>query len=70
MSPFMSLYGYHPPSITLPLQGNKNVQAVEEHIGNQEEVLKLLKDDLVMEQNRMKQQAYQHHSKRKFEVGD
>jgi hypothetical protein len=43
---------------------------MEDHIGNQQEVLKLLKDNLVMAQNRMKQQANQHHSEREFEVGD
>jgi hypothetical protein len=70
MSPFLALYGYHPPSITSPLKGTTKVQAVEDHIGNQQEVLKLLKDNLVMAQNRMKQQADQHHSEREFEVGD
>jgi hypothetical protein len=66
MSPFLALYGHHPPSITSPLKWNTKVQAVKEHIGNKQEVLKLLKDNLVMAQNRMKQQADQHHS----EVGD
>ena len=70
MSPFLALYGYHPPSITSPFKGNKNVQAVEDHIGNQQEVIKLLKDNLVMAQNRMEQQADQHHREREFEVGD
>jgi hypothetical protein len=70
MSPFMALYGYHPPSITSPLKGNAKVQAVEDHIWHQQEVLKLLKDNLVITQNRMKQQADQHHSEREFEVGD
>jgi hypothetical protein len=70
MSPFMALYGYHPPSITSPLKGTTKVQAVEDHIGHQQEVLKLLKDNLVMAQNRMKQQTYQHRSEREFEVGD
>jgi hypothetical protein len=70
MSPFMALYGYHPPSITSPLKGTIKAQAVEDHIQHQQEVLKLLKDNLVMAQNRMKQQAYQHHSEREFEVGD
>ena len=69
MSPFLELHGYHPPSITSPLKMNTKVQAVENHIGNQQEVIKLLKDNLVMTQNRMKQQAYQHHSEREFEVG-
>jgi hypothetical protein len=70
MSPFMALYGYHPPSITSPLRGKVKVQAVEDHIEHQQEVLQLLKDNLVITQNRMKQQAYQHHSEREFEVGD
>jgi hypothetical protein len=69
MSPFLALYGYHPPSITSPLKENTKVQEVEDHIGNQQEVLKLLKDNLVMEQNRMKQQVGQLHKEREFEVG-
>jgi hypothetical protein len=43
---------------------------VEDHIGNRQEVLKILKDNLVMAQNRMNQQVDQHHSERDFEVGD
>jgi hypothetical protein len=42
MSPFLALYGYHPPSITSPLKGTTKVQEVEDHIGHQQEVLKLL----------------------------
>jgi hypothetical protein len=52
------------------LRGNTKVKAVEEHIGNQQEVLRWLKENLVMAQNRMKQQADQHRSEREFEVGD
>jgi hypothetical protein len=51
----MALCGYHPPSITFPLKGNAKVQAVEDQIWHQQEVLKLLKDNLVLAQNRMKQ---------------
>ena len=32
MSPFMVLYGYHPPSITSSLRYQSKFQAVEEHI--------------------------------------
>jgi hypothetical protein len=70
MSPFMELYGYHPPSIASPLKGKAKFQAVEDHIENQSEVLKLLKNNLVTTQNKMKQQEDQHHSEREFEVGD
>ena len=66
----MTLYGYHRPSITSSLRENSNVQAVEDHIEHQPEVLQLLKDNLNLAQNRMKQQADQHHSERSFDVGD
>ena len=61
MNPFMALYGYHPPSIISSLRKSK-VQAMEEHMEHQQQVLQLLKDNLNLAQNRMKQQADQHHS--------
>jgi hypothetical protein len=70
MTPFMALYGYHPPSITSSLKEKSKVQAVEDHIENQQQVLQILKDNLTMAQNRMKQQADQHRSEISFEVGD
>jgi hypothetical protein len=69
MTPFMALYGYHPPSITYSLKEKSKVQAVEDHIENQEQVLQILKENLTMAQNSMKQQAYQHRSEISFEVG-
>jgi hypothetical protein len=69
MTPFMALYGYHPPSITSSLKEKSKVQAVEDHIENQQQVLQILKDNLTMAHNRMKQQADQHHSETSFEVG-
>ena len=57
----MELYGYHPPSITYSLRESK-VQAVEDHMEHQQQVLRLLKDNLNLAQNRMKQYAYQHYS--------
>ena len=43
---------------------------MEYHIENQQKVLQILKDNLTMAKNRMKQQADQHSSERSFEVGD
>ena len=43
---------------------------MEEHIGNQQEVLKLMKENLVIAQSRMKQKVDQHHNENEFEVGD
>jgi hypothetical protein len=70
MTPFMALYGYQPPSITSSLKEKYKVQAVEDHIENQQQVLQILKDKLTMAQNRMKQQEDQHRSERSFEIGD
>ena len=66
----MALYGYQPPSIMSPLKRIAKFQAVEDHIEHQQEVLQLLKENLTIAQNRMKQQADQHRSEREFEVGD
>jgi len=70
MTPFMALYRYHPPSITSYLRKNSKVQAVEYHIEHQQQVLQLIKDNLTLAQNRMKEQAEQHHNERIFDVGD
>jgi hypothetical protein len=43
---------------------------VEDHIEHQQQVLQILKDNLTMAHNCMKQQADQHRSERSFEVGD
>ena len=70
MSPFFELYGYHPPSVTHPLKGHSKVQVVEYHLEHLKEVLQILKDNLVISKNRMKQQVDQHCSERFFEDGD
>jgi len=66
----MALYGYHPPSITSYLREDSKVQALEDHIKLKQQVLQLLKDNLTLVQNRMKQQADQHRSERSFDVGE
>ena len=66
----MALYRYQPPSITSYLRENSKVQVVEHHIEHQQQVLQLLKDNLVLAQNKMKQQVDQHRSEKCFDVGD
>ena len=44
----MALYVYHPSSITSYLKENSKVQAVEDHIDYQQQVHKLLKDNLTL----------------------
>jgi hypothetical protein len=43
---------------------------VEDHIKNQQQVLQVLKENLTIGQNRMKQQEDQHRSERSFELVD
>ena len=66
----MALYKYQPPSITSLLKGHSKVQAVEDHLEHQQEVLMILKDYLVISKNRIKQQADQHCSKKIFQEWD
>ena len=57
-------------SITSSLRENSKVQGVEYHIQHQQQVLQILKDNLNLAQNRMKQHIDQHCSERSFDVGD
>ena len=66
----MELYGYHPPFITSSVRDSFKVQVVEDHMKHQQQVLQLLKEKLNLAQNRMKEQAYQHRSEQRFNVGD
>ena len=43
---------------------------MEDNIKHQQEVIQLLKDNVNLAQNQMKQQADQHRSERIFDVGD
>ena len=70
MTPFMALYDYHPPSITYSLRDSSKVQEVEYHMKHQQQVLQLLKDNLNLAQDWMKQQADQHRNEQSFNVGD
>ena len=66
----MALYVYHPLYITSYLRENSKVQVVEDHIDHQQEGLQLLKDNLTLAHNRMKQQADQYRSEITFDIGD
>jgi len=70
MTLFMAIYGYHPPYIMSSLKENSKIQTVYDHIEHQQKVLKLLRDNLTLAHNRMKQQEDQHHSEINFDVGD
>jgi hypothetical protein len=66
MTPFEALYGQKPLSVLSYLLGTLKVQAVDQTLTVREDILRTLKENLVMAQNRMKQQANQGRSERHF----
>ena len=70
MTPFQALYGYAPPKWKEPVQGDAKVPAVKNQLEENQREMQVLKDNLTMAQNSMKQQADQHRTKREFEVID
>jgi hypothetical protein len=66
VTPFEVVYGQNPPSVLSYLPGVSKVQAVDKTLTVREAILRTLKENLVMAQNRMKQQEDQGHSERQF----
>ena len=57
-------------SISYSLRDPYKVQAVEDHMEHQQQVLQLLNENLTLPQNQMKQQEDRHCSEQIFDVGD
>jgi hypothetical protein len=70
MTPFEAVYGQNPPSFLSYLLGASKVQAVDLTLTSREAILHTLKENLVMAQNHMKQQADQGRSEHQFAEGD
>jgi hypothetical protein len=70
MTPFEAVYGQKPPSILSYIPGLLKVQKVDTNLTVRESILHALKDNLVMVQNCMNQQADQGRSERHFVEGD
>jgi hypothetical protein len=70
MTPFESVYRQKPPSVLSYLPGASKVQAVDLTLTAREAILHTLKENLVMANNCMKQQADQGRSECQFAEGD
>jgi hypothetical protein len=70
MTPFEVVYGQKPPPVLSYLPGTSKVQAIDQTLIVQEDILRTLKENLVMEHNRLKQQVDQGCSERQFAEGD
>ena len=62
MTLYEVFYGQKPLPVTSYLPGTSIVQRVDNTIHTRESILHILKENLVMAQNRMKKQENQHHS--------
>jgi hypothetical protein len=70
MTPFQAIYGKNPPSVLSYMTCVSKVREDEKHITVHKAILRTLKENLVMAQNHMKQQANQGHFERQFPKGD
>lgn len=70
MSPFKALYSYESPMPTFELVAQIKVDFVDHLLRERQLMDKMLKDNLIRAQNRMKHFADNRRSERKFEVGD
>lgn len=70
MSPFQALYGRKPPSIPLYTRGSSTLPAVDDALMDRDELLRLLKTNLLAAQHRMIQQANNHRRDLQLSVGD
>ena len=70
MTPFQSLYGYEPLRWKEFSLLDSRVPVVKDHLGESQRVINLLKENLTMAHNRMKQPANQHRSKRELKERD
>jgi hypothetical protein len=70
MTPFEAVYDKIPPSFLSYMPGILKVQEVEKNITIREAILCSLKENLFMDQNRMKPQEDQGHFEHHFVEGD
>lgn len=70
LTPFKALYGYSPPRLLDYIPGTTLMGAIDEHLKSRQQVLSLLKQNLLLTQERMKSQVDKHKSERSFTVGD
>nr|XP_028959268.1 uncharacterized protein LOC114825093 [Malus domestica] len=70
MSYFQAVYGYPPPSVTSYLPGSSAVHLVDLTLIDRDTLLKQLRENMLIAQQRMRQQADKHQSERIFQIGD
>ena len=64
------MYGFPPPRLCDYIPGTTNLEAVDSFLQSRDQILALLKQNLVDAQARMKEQSDKHRSERSFQEGD
>ncbi|XP_038973404.1 uncharacterized protein LOC103699041 [Phoenix dactylifera] len=70
ITPFEAVYGTPPPHLLAYVPGTARVQAVEEYLQDRDTLLRDLRRNLCLAQERMTSHANQHRREVSFEVGD
>ena len=70
MTPFEAVYGIPHPRLLAYVPGTFHVQAVDEYLRDRDAILRELRYNLLLAQDRMKCQADQHRREASFLVGD
>ena len=70
MAHFKALYGFAPPRLLDYIPGTTKVDSVEVHLKTRQQLISLLKQNLVVAQERMKVAVDKHRTMREFVVGD
>ena len=70
MTPFEVIDGQNPPFVLSYMSSVSKVQMVDQTLTVREAIICTLKENLVMDHNRMKQQVNQGHLERQFSKGD
>lgn len=70
MNPFLVLYGQSPPVIPMYTPGSSKIQAVDEYLKERDELLRILKANLMQAQDQMKLMADLKRREVQLEIGD
>jgi hypothetical protein len=70
MTPFRELYGYDAPTLIDLVFGDNRAPKAKDWIAESQDILKVLKENLQVAQNRQKVNADRHRIEHSFEVGD
>ena len=70
MTPYEALYGYSPSRLMDYVSGTTQVATVDSILQSRQQIMTLLKQNLVEAQARIKQQSDLHRTERVFQVGD